>query len=128
MNICSITTTQQRDLTVTLCVCVCHVQTAEVLHGDRKQNKTKCTCSITQRRFLESFLPWKRSEYYVFVCVCMCVLARVCVHVALLIQHATCMRHVVTSFVAPHTPPYFSALSHKRHDFRKQVIEQKILF
>ena len=48
------------------------------------------------------------------------------VHIALLIQHATRMRHVVTSFVAPESPPYFLALSHKRCDFRKKGIERKI--
>ena len=46
--------------------------------------------------------------------------ARACVHVALLIQHATRMRHIVTSFVAAQSPPNFSTLSHKRHDFRKK--------
>ena len=48
------------------------------------------------------------------------------VHVALLIQHAMCMRHIVTSFVAPLAPPCFSTLSHKRRDFRKKVVEQKM--
>ena len=46
--------------------------------------------------------------------------------VALLIQHATRMRHVVTSFVAPLAPPYFSTLSHKRHDFPEKVTEHKM--
>ena len=47
------------------------------------------------------------------------------VHVALLIQHATRVRHIVTSFVVPRSPLYFSTLSHKRCDFRKKVIEHK---
>jgi hypothetical protein len=42
------------------------------------------------------------------------------VHVALLIQHATRMRHIVRSFVAPQAPPHFSTLSNKRLDFRKK--------
>jgi hypothetical protein len=33
-------------------------------------------------------------------------------HVALLVQHETRMRHIVTSFMAPLVPPYFSTLSH----------------
>ena len=41
---------------------------------------------------------------------------------ALLIQHATRMRHIVTSFVAPLAPPYFSTLSH----FREKVTEHKM--
>jgi hypothetical protein len=62
--------------------------------------------------------------YYMFACVrrrvraCVCpgasACAWACVHVALLIQHATRMRHIVTSFVAPLAPPYFSTLTGRR--------------
>jgi hypothetical protein len=52
------------------------------------------------------------------------VRACVYVRVALLMQHATCMRHV-TSIVAPLAQPNFSRFSHKRHDFLKNVIEHK---
>jgi hypothetical protein len=45
---------------------------------------------------------------------------RVDARVALLIRHATRMRHIVSSFVASLAPSYFSTLSHKRHDFRKK--------
>ena len=45
--------------------------------------------------------------------------ARACARISLLIQHSTCMRHIVLSFVASLAPPHFSTLSHKRHDFRK---------
>ena len=60
------------------------------------------------------------------VYVCPRARACACVHVALLIQRATRVRHIVTSFVAPLSPPYFSTLSHKRHDFRKTVIGHKM--
>jgi hypothetical protein len=38
--------------------------------------------------------------------------------VALLTYYENSMRHILTSFVAPLAPPYFSTLSHKRNDFR----------
>ena len=50
------------------------------------------------------------------------------VHVALFIRHATLMRHIVTSFVAPLAPPYVSTLSHKRSDFRTKLLNIKRVF
>ena len=70
--------------------------------------------------------------------VCACLLVRACgypgtwacacayVHIALLIQDATRVRHIVTYFVAPRSLLYFSALSHKRCEFRKKVTEHKM--
>ena len=49
-----------------------------------------------------------------------------CMRVALLIQQAMRMRHIVTLFVAPLAPPCFSALFHKRRDFMKKVTELKM--
>jgi hypothetical protein len=48
------------------------------------------------------------------------------VHIALLIQHATRMRHIVTSFMAPRSTPYVSTLSHKGYDFWKNIVERKM--
>jgi hypothetical protein len=49
------------------------------------------------------------------------------VRAALLNQHATRTRHIVT-FMAPRSPPHFSTLAHKRHDFRKKITENKSVF
>jgi hypothetical protein len=48
------------------------------------------------------------------------------VYVALFIQHAMSMRHIILPSVACLASPYFSTLSHKRHDLRKNVIELKM--
>ena len=82
------------------------------------------------------FLSWNSCRYDVLICACVracgyqggwaCACAYV--HIALLIQHATPMRHIVTSFVAPLAPPNFSTLSHKRWDFRKKLLNIKCLF
>jgi hypothetical protein len=51
--------------------------------------------------------------------VCVCILA-------LVIQQAMRMRRIILSSVACLVLPYVFTLSHKRHDFRKNVTEHKI--
>jgi hypothetical protein len=75
--------------------------------------------NVTLRCICRSLLPWISNKYYIFVCVCVCA----CMHIVLLIQH---MHHIVTSFVVPQAPPYFSTLSHKRRDLQENVTENKM--
>jgi hypothetical protein len=49
---------------------------------------------------------------------CVCILA-------LVVQHAKCMRRIILSSAACTTLPYFSMLSHKWHDFRKKLLNIK---
>ena len=66
------------------------------------------------------------------VCACVCLgewaSACACVHVALLIQHASHMRHIVTSVVAPLAPSYISTYLINGTIFEKQLLNIKFLF
>jgi hypothetical protein len=88
----------------------------------------KRTYSVTLWSVRESLMLWKSSVTYLPACVLVGARARGYVHararVALLFQHETYMRHIVTSFVDPLAPPHFSTLSHKRNNFHKSVIER----
>ena len=55
---------------------------------------------------------------------------RACVRacVAFLTQRAELMRHIIFSSVACLAFPYFSSLSHKRHDFQKVLFYIKCVF
>ena len=50
------------------------------------------------------------------------------VSVTLVIQHAMRMRCIFVSSVACLVLKYFSILSHKRHDFRKEILNIKLYF
>ena len=70
------------------------------------------------------------SKNYLFFSVCGCPGAWACgcayVRVAWLIQHVMRVPHNVTSFEASQAPLSISAVSHKRHCFRKKITERKI--
>jgi hypothetical protein len=107
-----------------------------ILSFTKFQQARQCMYNVKLRRVRESLLQWKSNKYYLLVCVCVRACVRACVHlsnrargrvhahkhVALIIQHAKRIRHIVTSFVASSSPPYYSALSHKWCDFRKKKL------
>jgi len=64
--------------------------------------------------FLQPLLQWKGIVYYT-ACVCVCSL-----------RYPACKAHWPMSSVACPAQQYYSTLSHKRHDFRKNVTEHKI--
>ena len=66
----------------------------------------------------------KCNKYNIF-CVCVFVCVCVCVCVVLAIQHAKRMRRIISSCVASLAVSYFSALSHKRPDFRRKLLNIK---
>jgi len=71
--------------------------------------------NVTVRRVLATIVTVQKPisiTYFVRMCVC----------VALGIQHAMCMRHL--SSVACPVLQYFSTLFQKRHDFRKRKVTE----
>jgi hypothetical protein len=50
----------------------------------------------------------------------------ICLSVALVMQHGKRMRRITSSAVVCLALPCFSTLPHKRYDFRKKVIENKM--
>ena len=104
------------------------------------ENITKqrqCMYDVTLRRVYGTITAVEKQKV-LNICLCVWVwvngwpgasaCACTCMRVALLIQHATRMRHIVTSFATPLAPPYFSTLSHTRHGCRQKVIERKMCF
>ena len=92
------------------------------------EQERQCTYNVTlksvhETTVVESYNYYKRDCVCACVCVCECSGAWacecLCARVSLLIQNATHMRQIVTSFMVPLAQLCFSTLSHIRHSFRK---------
>jgi hypothetical protein len=82
----------------------------------RYQQKRQCRCNVTLRSFRVNIVAAdKQKTLYVWS-----------VFVDLLIQHEKRMLRATLSSVTSLTPPGFSALSQKRHDFRKTSLNMKL--
>jgi len=68
---------------------------------------------------VQPLLLWKSSNYHPF---------RECVFVALRIEHAMRMLHIILSSLTRLSVQYFFTSSHKRHDFRKKLLNIKYMF
>jgi hypothetical protein len=100
----------------------------------RFEQEGQCTYNVILSRVQESFLPWKSNKYYILVCACehecrysgswACACAYV--HVDLLIRMQRVCAILWRHLWPPRSPPHFSILSHKRCDFRKKAIKNKI--
>jgi hypothetical protein len=58
----------------------------------KEEEDRQCTYNVTLKSVHVTTAAVKSNNYYISVCVC----ERACVHVALLIQHKTRMRHIMT--------------------------------
>jgi len=76
----------------------------------------ECVCDVTLRRVRATNIVGTCRNYYIFwVCF-----------IALGIQHAICMRHIILPPVSCSALTHFPTLYHKRHDFRgKQLLNTK---
>ena len=100
------------------------------------QQDRQYTYNVTLRRVHDTTVVTEKQQV-LFLRGCMRVCVRVpgsvgvCMRVReCSLTYPVCMAYgpTVSSFVAPIAPPYFWTLSHKRHDFRENVLHIKCVF
>jgi hypothetical protein len=85
----------------------CSVGSTQVFRHCNEEDR-QCTCNVTLSRFCVTFIALEKQ----------CVTYSACGSVALVIQHAMRMRHIVSSSMTSLYLPYFATAPLKRHDFR----------
>ena len=85
--------------------------------------------------FAKPLLPWQSNKCYIFVCARACVRAYGQAHGRYHAQRACSLAYPACKAYVPYcdvicdssgSTVFFQTLSHKRHDFRKIVIEHKM--
>jgi hypothetical protein len=104
---------QQLLLIVSVCVSVA----LAIQHAKRMRRSKYYILSVSIALVIQHAKRMRRSKYYILS-----------VSIALVIQHAKRMRRITLSCVGCLLLPYYSTVSHKRHDFQKNFIEHKIFF
>ena len=98
----------------TACQSITSLRKRREMYVQPKAEVRSCNHFCSERAINITYCERERERERECVCVC----------VALSIQHAMRMRNII--IVACPTPPYFSTLSHKRHDFRKKCYLTKM--